>query len=482
MLFVLRTYELIAPGLVYTVVRIQRRKAHMKHSALILAAGAGTRMKSSKPKVAHEIMNKPLVRWVVDAAYDAGAEQIVSVVGYGREVVEPLVADTTIVVQEEQLGTAHAVQIAESALQDTSGSLVVLSGDSPLVTAETIKELFAVKEREDAAVVVLTMDVQDPFGYGRIIRDNNDQICSIVEQKDCSEAQAAITECNSGFYCFDSEFLFKALREVSSDNAQNEFYLTDVIAIARSQQKKVVALKAKNQEECLGVNSRVQLAQAGKILQQRINTVHMNNGVSIMDPVTTWIGPDVVIAQDVEILPMTFLMGNTKIGEGSVIGPQSRLTDTTVGKNCSLEETVALETVVDDEVTVGPRAYLRPQTHLCTGSKVGTHVEIKKSTIGVGSKVPHLSYIGDATLGKDINIGAGTITCNYDGEKKWPTVIEDNVFVGSDVMLVAPVTIGENALLGAGSVITKDVSKGALGLGRARQTEIPHWNEKTANK
>ena len=450
----------------------------MKHSALILAAGAGTRMKSSKPKVAHTIMEKPLVRWVIDAVHKAGVEQVVSVVGFGRDVVEPLVADTSVVVQEEQLGTAHAVQVAQSAFEDKSGSLVVLSGDSPLVSSETVEKLFSIREDEDAAVVVLTMDVDDPFGYGRIIRDINDEVCGIVEQKDCNSEQVKITECNSGFYCFDTQFLFEALREVSSDNAQNEFYLTDVISIARTKGKKVLGLKAQDPRECLGVNSRVQLVQATKILQERINLFHMNNGVTIMDPSTTWIGPDVEIENDTEILPMSFLMGKCKVGSNSVIGPQSRLTDTTVGNNCTIKETIALESVLEDDVSTGPRAYLRPQTHVCKGAKVGTHVEIKKSTIGPGSKVPHLSYIGDATLGKDINIGAGTITCNYDGEKKWPTTIEDDVFVGSDVMLVAPVTIGEGSLIGAGSVITKDVSAGALGLGRARQTEIAHWNEK----
>lgn len=450
----------------------------MNKSALILAAGAGTRMKSSKPKVAHSIMEKPLVRWVIDAAHAAGISHVVSVVGHGREVVEPLVSDTKIVVQENQLGTAHAVQSAKDEFAGESGSLVVLTGDSPLVRAETIENLISVREEQEAAVVVLTMKVDDPTGYGRIVRGEDGQIYEIVEQKDCTDDQLAINECNSGFYCFDTEFLFEALNEVSSNNAQNEFYLTDVIAIARQKNKKAVAVIASDSNECLGVNSRVQLAEATRILQQRINEFHMNNGVTIVDPATTWIGPDVLLEQDVELLPMTFLYGTTSIATGSVVGPQSRLTNVTVGQNCVIEETIALDSQIDEEVTTGPRAYIRPQTHLCSGSKVGTHVEIKKSTIGVGSKVPHLSYIGDATLGKDINIGAGTITCNYDGEKKWPTVIEDNVFVGSDVMLVAPVKIGENSLIGAGSVITKDVSAGALGLGRARQTEIPHWNEK----
>lgn len=450
----------------------------MESSAVILAAGAGTRMKSSKPKVAHEIMQKPLVRWVVDAARAAGVGTIVSVVGHGREVVEPLVADTTVVVQEEQLGTAHAVKMAAPACKDLGGSLVVLTGDSPLVRPETIKALIDTRETEEAAVVVLTMEAEDPTGYGRIVRDENGQVCAIVEQKDCTPEQALITECNSGFYCFDTKVLFEALDEVSTNNAQNEYYLTDVLAIAREKGKKVLACKAQDPNECLGVNSRGQLAQATALLQQRINDEHMANGVTIMDPRTTWIGPDVVIENDVEILPMTFLYGATSVATGSVIGPHSRLVDTTVGQNCTIEETIALEAVIEDEVSAGPRAYLRPGAHMCVGSKAGTHVEIKKSVIGPRSKVPHLSYIGDATLGEDINIGAGTITCNYDGVNKWPTTIGDRCFVGSDVMLVAPVTLGEDSLIGAGSVITNDVSAGALGLGRARQTEIPDWNKK----
>lgn len=450
----------------------------MESSAVILAAGAGTRMKSSKPKVAHEIMQKPLVRWVVDAARAAGVGTIVSVVGHGREVVEPLVADTTVVVQEEQLGTAHAVKMAAPACKDLGGSLVVLTGDSPLVRAETIKMLIDTREAEEAAVVVLTMEAQDPTGYGRIVRDEDGQVCAIVEQKDCTPEQALITECNSGFYCFDTKVLFEALEEVSTNNAQNEYYLTDVLAIAREKGKKVLACKAEDPNECLGVNSRGQLAQATALLQQRINDEHMANGVTIMDPRTTWIGPDVVIENDVELLPMTFLYGSTSVATGSVIGPHSRLVDTTVGQNCTIEETIALEAIIEDEVSAGPRAYLRPGAHLCVGSKAGTHVEIKKSVIGPRSKVPHLSYIGDATLGEDINIGAGTITCNYDGVNKWPTTIGDRCFVGSDVMLVAPVTLGEDSLIGAGSVITNDVSAGALGLGRARQTEIPDWNKK----
>lgn len=450
----------------------------MEASALILAAGAGTRMKSAKPKVAHEIMGKPLVRWVVDAVRAAGIDSVVGVVGHAREQVEPLLADCVTVVQEEQLGTAHAVLVAREALAGRKGSLVVLTGDSPLVRPSTIEGLVRAREEAGAAVVVLTMIADDPTGYGRIVRGPAGDVEAIVEQKDCSADQALITECNSGFYCFDIEFLFSALEEVSTDNAQGEYYLTDVLGIAHDRGERVVGLVADDPAECLGVNSRRQLAEATGALRDRINGEHMDAGVTITDPLTTWIGPDVKIAADVEILPMTMIYGATTIGSDSVIGPNTRLTDVTVGKGCTIEETVALESVLDEDVTCGPRAYLRPGTHMCAGSKAGTHVEIKKSTIGAGSKVPHLSYIGDATLGTGVNIGAGSITCNYDGVKKWPTVIEDNCFVGSDVMMVAPVTLGENSLIGAGSVITKDVSAGALGLGRARQTEIENWNER----
>lgn len=454
----------------------------MQASALILAAGAGTRMKSSKPKVAHEILGKPLVRWVVDAAHSSGIDSVVSIVGHGRDQVEPLLSDTTMVVQEEQLGTAHAVLVAREALAGKSGSLVVLTGDSPLVRPSTIEDLVRTREENNAAVIVLTMEASDPFGYGRIVRDDAGDVVEIVEQKDCTPEQAAITECNSGFYCFDIELLFSALEEVSTDNAQGEYYLTDVLGIARKRGQRVLAFKAEDPTECLGVNSRIQLAQATHILQQRINEAHMAAGVTMMDPSTTWIGPDVSIEQDVELLPMTFLLGATSIATGSVIGPNTRLTDVVVGKDCVVEETVGIETTMEQGVTCGPRAYLRPGTYLCEHAKAGTHVEIKKSTIGPGSKVPHLSYIGDATLGSNVNIGAGSITCNYDGEKKWPTTIGDNCFVGSDVMMVAPVNLGENSLIGAGSVITKDVSAGALGLGRARQTEIEHWNERKKSK
>ena len=448
----------------------------METAAIILAAGAGTRMKSKKPKVAHEVLGRPLVQWAVCAAEEAGADRVIAVVGHGREAVIPLVEGRAeVAVQTSQRGTADAVLAAADALADFDGAVVVLSGDSPLIRPETIREMCALREEHDAAVVVLTMELANPFGYGRIVRDGAGEVERIVEQKDATAEEAAITECNSGFYCFDGRALFEALAQVGSDNAQGEFYLTDVLAISRAAGRPVLAYKTDDAEQCLGVNSRGQLAEATRVMQRRINEGHMAAGVTMWDPATTYIGPEVEIAPDVELLPNVMLLGKTVVGEDSVVGPNSRLTDTRVGRGCRIDETVAVEALIDDGATTGPRAYLRPAAHLCEGAKAGTHVEIKKSTIGKGSKVPHLSYIGDTTMGEGVNIGAGSITCNYDGVNKHATVIEDGAFIGSDTMMVAPVTIGAGALVGAGSTITKDVAAGALALGRAKQSEIAGW-------
>lgn len=460
----------------------------MKAQALILAAGAGTRMKSAKPKVAHEILGVPLVRWVVDAARAAGIDDVVAVLGHGADQVRPLVeGDVRIVMQERQLGTGDAVNAAREAFSEDGrvrgGSLVVLSGDCPLIKPETIRALIARREETDAAVVVLTMDMPDPTGYGRIVRAaGSDDVMRIVEQKDCTPDQAAITECNSGFYCFDAPMLFDALEQVGDDNAQGEYYLTDVLEICRDAGRAVIALPADDASEALGVNSRVQLAQATAAMRERINARHMAAGVTMWDPASTFIGPDVTIAADVELLPSVMLLGSTSIESGSVIGPHTRLTDTVVGEGCTVDETVAVSAVVDDGASCGPRAYLRPEAHVCEGAKVGTHVEIKKSTIGAGSKVPHLSYIGDTTMGEGVNIGAGTITCNYDGVHKHRTAIGDGVFIGSDTMLVAPVAIGDGAVIGASSCITRDVAPDALALERAEQRQIEGWASRHMEK
>ena len=421
-------------------------------AAIVLAAGAGTRMKSKRPKVAYEVLGRPLVRWVVEAAREAGIERLVTVVGHLREQVEPLVADTQAVVQPDRNGTADAVAVCADVLAGFDGSVVVLSGDCPLITAETIGALVAAREEGDCACVVLTMDMADPFGYGRIMRGADGGVERIVEQKDATPEEAAVTECNSGFYCFDAKALFEGLAQVGNDNAQGEFYLTDVLEICRRAGRKVAALRAADPAECLGVNSRAQLAQAQALMRDRINGRHLAAGVTLYDPATTWIGPDVQLAADVAVLPNTMLMGATTVGEDSVIGPNTRLTDTVVGAGCAVDETVAVQAVLDDGATAGPRAYLRPGAHL--------------------------SYIGDATVGSGVNIGAGSITCNYDGQAKHATVIGDGAFIGSDTMMVAPVSIGERAVVAAGSCITRDVSPDALGVARSRQTEVEGWAAK----
>ncbi len=466
-----------------------------KAAAIVLAAGEGTRMKSKKPKVAHEILGRPLVEWVLNAAIDAEIESIVTVVGHKADEVIPLVeGKSSVAIQEEQLGTADAVKsgLLSDALQGFNGSIVVLSGDCPLITAKTIKDMVDTKASTGASCVVLTMAMDDPFGYGRIIREDTfaedtpskvnpectGEVLRIVEQKDATDIEAAVCECNSGFYCFDADALKAALAKVDSNNAQGEYYLTDVLEEMKNAGLKCIALRAEDPLECLGVNSRRQLAYASHVMQARINGRLMDEGVTMVAPELVWCGPDVHIDRDVTLLPNVVLSGKTTIGEDSVIGPNTRLFDTTVGCGCVLEETIAYEAILEDEATSGPRAYLRPGAHLCKSAKAGCHVEIKKSTVGVGSKVPHLSYIGDATIGTGVNIGAGSITCNYDGEKKHPTEIGDRVFVGSDTMMVAPVSIGADATIGAGSVITKNIPEGCLAVARARERIIEGWSKK----
>ena len=325
----------------------------MNTAAIILAAGAGTRMKSKKPKVAHEMMGKPLVNWVIDAANEAGIAKKVAVVGHMREIVEPLVeGEAQVVEQRQQLGTANAVEVCKEAFAGFDGSLLVLSGDCPLITADTMRALVETRERDNAAVVVLTMQPDDPFGYGRIIRDADGQVERIVEQKDATPEEAAVGECNSGFYCFDARALFDALEQVGSDNAQGEYYLTDVLEICRKAGRSVLALPASDDSECLGINSRVQLAQATKIAQRRINGAHLAAGVTMLDPDQVWIGPDVSIASDVELETQVFLLGETSIGQDCKIGPNVRLTDTAVGERCVLADVKVLHGGIADGTSI----------------------------------------------------------------------------------------------------------------------------------
>ena len=441
----------------------------MSLSAIVLAAGAGTRMKSKKPKVAHEIFGKPLVRYAIDSAKTAGAQRVICVVGFERETVEPHCEGCEIVLQENRLGTGDAVNSARELLANEEGSVIVTYGDCPLVTPEILKNLVETREKTGSALAVLTTHLENPFGYGRIVRDSAGNVVKNVEEKDCTEEERRIKEVNTGFYCFDTKLLFEALSKVTNDNAQGEYYLTDVIEIMAQMGLKVTTIMSQNDQELLGVNSRNQLHTATKILQKRINERLMNEGVTLWDSDTTYVSPDVKVDVDVEILPNTILLGETEIGEGSVVGPNTRLENVKVGRGCRVDETIAVDAAIEDGATTGPRCYLRPGAHLLKNSKAGTCVEIKKSTIGEGSKVPHLSYIGDCTIGCGVNLGAGTITCNYDGENKHKTEIGDDTFVGSSTMLVAPVKVGGNVVVAAGSVITEDVPDDTLAFGRARQ-------------
>lgn len=450
----------------------------MGASALILAAGEGTRMRSRLPKVAHEILGVPMVRYVVDAARASGCDPVVVVTGHGAETVERLLEGVQTVRQEQQLGTGHAVQCAQEAFAEADGSLVVLSGDSPLITSETIRALVGARESAGAAAAVLTAVLEDPTGYGRIVRDEAGRLARIVEEKDASDEERAIREVNTGFYCFDARVLFEHVHQLDNANAQGEFYLTDVIAVLRREQLPVVAVAASDPAEVLGINNRAQLAEAAKVMQRRINRAHLLAGVTMTDPELVWIGPRVTIGRDVTLEPMTFLMGDTSIGEGSVIGPDSRITDSVVGENAVVDSSIVEGSCVCDGVRIGPRAYLRPGTVVRPNAKVGTSVEVKNSLIGEGSKVPHLSYIGDAEIGAGVNVGAGTITCNYDGRSKHRTFIEDGAFVGSDTMLVAPVRIGAGAVTGAGSTITRDVPADALAVERSEQRVIEGWSRR----
>jgi bifunctional UDP-N-acetylglucosamine pyrophosphorylase/glucosamine-1-phosphate N-acetyltransferase len=443
----------------------------MPVTAIVLAAGEGTRMKSSHPKVTHKVLDKPLVWWAVRAAHDAGAARVVVVVGSGANEVCACLAheEVTFVEQPERLGTGHAVRCVRDALGTFDGPVVVMYGDTPLIRPETITRLVDTTQEHHNACTVLTMSPDDPTGYGRVWSENG-QVKSIIEHKDCTpEQRKNLTECNSGLYCFCGERLAANIDKIGNNNVQHEYYLTDMVGIYVGMGEPVSTVHVDDYSELLGVNSHLQLADANKVMQRRINEHLMAAGVGMLDPNLVWVGPDVTVGRDTLILPLTMLWGTTHIGDECTIGPNTRLTDTQVGKGCTVDETVAFEATLENDVSCGPRAYLRPGTHLLDGSKAGTHVEIKNSTIGKRSKVPHLSYIGDTTMGDNVNIGAGSITCNYDGVHKFHTDIGDDVFIGSDTMMVAPVTIGDRALVGASSCITHDVPADALALERSEQ-------------
>lgn len=450
-----------------------------KATAVILAAGKGTRMKSSLPKVLHKVCGKPMVGHVLEAAREAGVDRNILVIGYGaEEVEETLGKQAEYTYQHEQLGTGHAVLQAKELLKDYDGPVLIICGDTPLLRSETLAGLLNYHQQKGAVATVLTAIMENPKGYGRIIRSSQGSVTMIVEEKDASLEEKQVREINTGTYCFDSKLLFAALEKITPNNAQNEYYLTDVILMFVERNLKVEAVIAEDVLETMGVNSRKHLAEAEQYLGQRILDKLMDDGVTIIDPASTFIQATVKIGKDTLIYPFTIIEGETVIGEECVIGPASRISASRIGDRTIIEHSTVLESTLGDEVKVGPYAYLRPGTVAHNQVKIGDFVEIKKSIIGAKSKIPHLTYIGDAEIGSEVNIGAGTITCNYDGKNKFKTVIEDQAFIGSNSNLVAPVKIGEKAFVAAGSTVSKDVPAKALGVARAKQKNIEDWKKK----
>lgn len=451
--------------------------------AIILAAGKGTRMKSTQPKVLHRVCGRPMLSHVVDAARAAGAEDIILVINPEMVAIKELFQDTVkYAYQERQLGTGHAVQMAEDLIGKEAEEVLVLCGDTPLLTGNLLWDLVSLHRQARAVATVLTAKLDDPTGYGRIVRSGTGAVERIVEEKDANQSQKAIFEINTGSYCFDAPALFSALDQIGCDNAQGEYYLTDVFPIMQSTGRPVQAYLTPEPMLTQGINDRVQLAAAENFLRAQIRQRHMLAGVTIIDPVSTFIDATVTIGPDTIIYPFTILEGRTVIGDNCAIGPSAQIKDSTVEAEAHVRYAVLQGAQVGQRADVGPFTHLRPGTELAENSKAGTFVEIKKSYIGPESKVPHLSYVGDATLGRQVNIGAGTITCNYDGAKKHVTVIDDEVFIGSNTNLVAPVKIGRGAYTGAGSTITKDVPAGDLGLERAEQKNIAGWAERRRQK
>lgn len=437
-------------------------------------------MKSATPKVLHELCGRSLVGHVLAAAGELHPENLVVVVGHAREKVTAhlgeIAPDVRTAVQAEQNGTGHAVRMGLEALGGSvDGTVVVVCGDTPLLTGETLRALCATHTEDGNAVTVLTAEVPDATGYGRIVRDDSGAVTAIVEHKDATDAQRSIREINSGVFAFDGQLLADALKKVRTDNSQGEEYLTDVLGILREARHRVGASVAGDHREIAGINNRVQLSEARRILNDRLLAEAMLSGVTVIDPATTWLDVTVTFEQDAVVHPGTQLHGSTHLGEGAEVGPNCRLTDTRVGAGARVDNTVAVGAEVGPEASVGPFAYLRPGTRLGAKGKIGTYVETKNASIGEGTKVPHLSYVGDATIGEYSNIGAASVFVNYDGQEKHHTTVGSHCRTGSDNMFVAPVTVGDGAYTAAGSVITKDVPPGSLAVARGQQRNIEGW-------
>lgn len=438
----------------------------MHLAVVILAAGQGTRMKSDLPKVLHPLGGHPLVTYSLNAARSLSDARPVLVIGHGAERVREIVGDQAILVlQVEQLGTGHALMQAEPVLAGQADTVLVLYADMPLIRPETLHALVQAHTRQgDATITLVSVIADQPRGFGRVVRDASGNVIALVEEAQATSEQLAIRELNAGIYCFDAAWLWPHLHQLPL-SPKGEYYLTDTVALAVAEGRKVQALIAEDPEEMLGINTRVHLAEAEAVLRRRINQRWMEAGVTLLDPLTTYIQDTVEIGPDTVILPNTHLWGQTRVGAACTLGPNAILRDTIIGDRCRVEASVVEGATLEDDVSVGPFAHLRPGAYLARGVHLGNFAEVKNATLGPGTKVGHFSYIGDATLGANVNIGAGTVTCNFDGERKHHTTIGDGAFIGSDTMLVAPVTIGRGAKTGAGAVVTRDVPPGRLAYG-----------------
>lgn len=451
----------------------------MEKYVVVLAAGKGTRMKSKLYKVLHKVCGKTMVEHVVDAAQGVNPAEIVTIVGTGAGDVEKVLADKSkFAFQEKQLGTGDAVMTAREELGDKDGATLVVTGDTPLFTTDTFNELFKYHAEKGNAATVLTAEAPNPFGYGRIIRDDQGNVLRIVEQKDGKPEELKVKEINTGVFCFDNKKLFEALKHVNNDNAQGEYYLTDVLEILRNSGERVGAYKMPDFSESLGVNDRIALAQATKTMQRRINEQHMRDGVSFIDPDTAYIDADVKIGNDTVIEGNVVIKGNTEIGSDCYITSGSRIVDSKIGNNVTVTSSTVEEAEMDDNTDIGPNSHLRPKAIIRKGAHIGNFVEIKKAEIGENTKVGHLTYVGDATLGKDINIGCGTIFSNYDGVKKFHTNVGDHAFIGAGSTLIASINVADHAFIAADTTVTKDVNKYDMAIGRGRQVNKPdYWHK-----
>jgi len=468
------------------VIESQGEKGIMKRLAvIILAAGKGKRMKSQRVKILHLLSGSPMLSYTLDLARGLKAKRIVVVIGHQSEEVENTFHEEGIdfCLQGKQLGTGDAVKCTQSVLKNFSGTVLILCGDAPLIKPETIKRLIQLHDSSRSKVSLLTTRMRNPAGYGRVVRDKKGRVSRIVEEKDAKEAEKRISEINTGIYCMEADFLFKTLPKIKRENVQGEYYLTDVVSMAVKERKKVSALVVDDPDEVMGINDRIDLAKADLIMRQRINNELMKEGVTIIDPTVTYIDREVKIGRDTVIYPNCIIKGSTVIGEGCLIESGSTIVDSEIGNGVVVRScSVITESRVKDRVQVGPFAHLRPETQLEEGVKIGNFVEVKKSTIGKGSKASHLSYIGDTTMGKGVNVGAGTITCNYDGKRKHPTYIGDRVFIGSDTQFIAPVKIGKDSIIGAGSTITRNVPPESLAVSRVKQINYKRVFEKKPEK